>query len=146
MYSKFIKSHWKDLMLYRLKLTLDSDQDLALSRQKQILRSTSPTNLQNQNNEDFFIQLLYAWLHLTNNNLSAPMSIEEILDQPIFLNPHTRLDFSSNKPYFRQFTIIRDLCRFLQPSLISSPTFRKKLDFPTANHNIYINLPWANSQ
>ena len=31
-------------------------------------RSTSHKNLQKQNNEDFFIQLLYAWLHLTNNN------------------------------------------------------------------------------
>ena len=33
-------------------------------------RSTSHENLQKQNNEDFFIQLLYAWLHLTNNNIS----------------------------------------------------------------------------
>ena len=31
--------------------------------------STSHKNLQKQNNEDFFIQLLYAWLHLTNKNM-----------------------------------------------------------------------------
>ena len=31
-------------------------------------RSTSHKNLQKQNNEHFFIQSLYAWLHLTNNN------------------------------------------------------------------------------
>ena len=35
-------------------------------------RSTSHKNLQKQNNEDFFIQLLYAWLHLTNNNIPPP--------------------------------------------------------------------------
>ena len=34
--------------------------------------STSQKNLQKQNNEDFFIQLLYAWLHLTNNNIPPP--------------------------------------------------------------------------
>ena len=28
------------------------------------------------------------------------MSIEEILDQPLFLNPHTKLDFNSDKTYF----------------------------------------------
>ena len=32
-------------------------------------RSTSHKNLQKQNNEDFFIQLLNAFLHLTNNNV-----------------------------------------------------------------------------
>ena len=35
-------------------------------------RSTSHKNLQKQNNEDFFIQLFYAWLHLTNNNIPPP--------------------------------------------------------------------------
>ena len=35
-----------------------------------------------------------------------------------------------------KFTIIKDLCRFLQPGLISS-AFLKKLDFPTANHKRY---------
>ena len=64
----------------------------SLFRQKQILRGLLVTkNL--QKNEDFFIQSLYAWLHLTNNNFPAFISIEEILDQPIFLNPHTRLNF-----------------------------------------------------
>ena len=60
-------------------------------------------NLQKQNNEDFFIQLLYAWLHLTNNNFPAPISIEKILYQPIFSNPHTRLDFKHpTQEYFGQ--------------------------------------------
>ena len=49
MYSKVIKSHWKDLMLYQLKLIRKSDQGLALFRQKQILRSnTCPKNLKNR--------------------------------------------------------------------------------------------------
>ena len=71
------------------------------------------------------------------------MSIEELLDQPIFSNPHTKLDFTSDNPYFycirpgnisNKFTIIRDLCRFEQPDLISSMIFYEKLDFPTGNH------------
>ena len=53
------------------------------------------------------------------------------------------MEMSSDNPYFYcipprnisgKFTIIRDLCRFLQPGLISSTTFDEKLGFPTANH------------
>ena len=79
---------WKDLMLYRLNLILNFNQGLALFRQNKILCSTRHKNLQNHNNEDFFIQLLDAWLHFTNNTFPTPTSIEEILDQPLFLNPH----------------------------------------------------------
>ena len=98
--------------------------------------------MQKQNNEDLFIQLLNAWLHFTNDNFFALTSIEEILDQLIFLNPHTKLGFSSDNPYFYcipprnisdKFTIIRDLFRFLQPGLISSTIFDEKLGFPTGN-------------
>ena len=77
--SKFIKFHPCSLershqALFWLELNLNSDQDLDLSQQKQILRglSTSHKNLQKQDNEDFFIQLLYAWLDLTNNNIPPP--------------------------------------------------------------------------
>ena len=42
-------------------------------------RSTSHKSLQKQSSENFFIQLLYAWLYLTNNNFRAPTSIEELL-------------------------------------------------------------------
>ena len=60
-------------MLYWLKLILNSDQDRALFWQKQdSYRSISHKNLQKQNNEYFFIQLLYSWLHLTNNNFPSP--------------------------------------------------------------------------
>ena len=99
--------------------------------------------MQKQNNEDFFIQLLNASLHFTNKNFPTLTSIEEILDQPMFLNPHTKLDFSSDNPHFYcipsrnisdKFIIIRDVSRFLQPGLISSTTFDNKLGFPTANH------------
>ena len=69
----------------------------------------------------------------------VPTSIEEILDQPIFLNTHTKLDFrdfygTPNRNISDKFTIIKDLCRFLQPGLISSMTFDEKLCFSTANH------------
>ena len=35
-------------------------------------RPTSHKNLQKQNKEDFFFELLYAWLHLINNNFPPP--------------------------------------------------------------------------
>ena len=130
-------------MLYRLNLVLNSNQGLALFRQKQIFSSNRHKNLIKQNNEDFFIQLINGWLHFTNNNFPTSTYMEEILDQPIFSNPHTKLDFNSENPYFycilprnisEKFIIIRDLCRFLQPGLISSTTSDEKLGFHTANH------------
>ena len=51
---------WIDLMLYQLNLILNSNQSLSLFRRKQIIRSNRHENLQKQNNEDFFIQLLNA--------------------------------------------------------------------------------------
>ena len=85
-----------------LKLILNSDQGLALFRQKQIVRGVLVTKIYKKS-EDFFIQLLYAWLHLTNNNFPAFISIEEIFDLPISLNPHTRIDFKHpTQEYFRQ--------------------------------------------
>ena len=44
--------------------------------------------------------MLNTWLYFTNNNFPTPTSIEEILDQPLFLNPHTKLDFNSDNPNF----------------------------------------------
>ena len=55
--------------------------------------------MQKQNNEDFFIQLPNA-LHFTNNKFSTLMPIEEILDQPIYLNPYTKLEFGSDNLCF----------------------------------------------
>ena len=83
-----------------MNLILNSNQGLAFFRQKPILRSNRHKNLQKQSNEDFFVQLLNAWIHLASNNLPTLTSAEEILDQPIFLNPHTKLDFSFGNPYF----------------------------------------------
>ena len=135
----------KDLMLYRLNLILNSNRWLALFRQIQILRSSRHKNVQKQNNEDFFTQLLNAWLYFINTNFptATSMSIKEILDQTIFLNPHTKLDFSSDNPYFYsipprnisdKFNIIRGLSRFLLPGLISSTIFDEKLGFPTVSY------------
>ena len=123
-------------------LEFNSNQGLSLFRQKQILRPNRHKKFQKQDNGDFFIQLLNVWLRFTNNN-STHTSIDEILQQPTFLKPHTILDLSSVNPYFYcippknisdKFTIIRDLCRFLQPGLISSTAFDEKLGFPTAKH------------
>ena len=68
------------------------------------------------------MQLLNAWLHFTINDFPNPISIEEILDQPLSLNPHTKLDFNSNNPYFYcippnnisdKLNTITDICKFL---------------------------------
>ena len=68
------------------------------------------------------MQLLNASLHFTSNKFTTPTHLEEILEQPIFLNLHAKL----NNPYFYnmppkniidKFIIISDLCRFLQPGL-----------------------------
>ena len=63
-----IKSNlWKDLMLYRLNLILNSNQGPAFFRQKQIVRSNRHENLQKQNNKDFFIRLRNTWqTHIPN--------------------------------------------------------------------------------
>ena len=58
--SHAVSIEYRDLML-------NSNQGLALLRQKQMLRSTRHKNLQKQNKDDFSIQLLNAWLHFTNN-------------------------------------------------------------------------------
>ena len=72
-----------------LKLILNSDHGLALFRQKQTLTGLLVTKIYKKG-EYFFIQLLYTCLHLTNNTFPAFISIEEILDQPTFLNPQTQ--------------------------------------------------------
>ena len=132
-------------MLYRLNIDviLNSNQVVALFRQKQILRYNKDKNLQKQNNEVFFIQLLNSWLHFTNNKFPALMSIIEGLDQCIHVNSYTKLEFSSDNPCFYctgpkifQPTIITSLCRLLQPSLISSMTFEEKLGLFNVNHNM----------
>ena len=69
-------------MLYWLNLILNSNQSLALFRQNQILHSIKPKNQQNYNNEDFFLQILNAWLYFTNNNFPAPKSIKKFSINP----------------------------------------------------------------
>ena len=124
-------------MLYRLNLILKSNPGLALSRQKQILRSKRNKNLQKQSNEDLFIQILNAWLHFANSDFPTPTSIEEVLDQPTFLKSHTKLHFSSDNSYFYCipprtfsdiFTIIRDLMKFDEKLVFLPPTIREYIN------------------
>ena len=122
-------------MLYRLNSISNSNQGLALFRKKQILMSNRHKNLQKQNNEVSFIQFLNAWLHFTNNNFPTHKSAEKILDHPTFLNSLTNLYFNSDNSYFycisprnisNNFIIIKHLCKFVQPCLISSTKFNEK--------------------
>ena len=73
-------------MLLRMNLIFNSSYGLALFRQNQILRPITHRNFEQYTNEDFFIQLLNTWLPFSNNGFPTPISIEEILDQPLFLN------------------------------------------------------------
>ena len=59
-----------------------------------------------------------------------------IPDKEIFFNSHSKLGSSSNNPYFHcrlpknitdKFTMVRDLCRFLQLDFIFSIRFEEKL-------------------
>ena len=113
-------------------------------------RSTSHKNLQKQNNEDFFIQLLYAWLHYTNNNIPPSYLIYRRNSCPthIFKSKY-HIDFKHHptKEYFRQiYHYLRPFCRFLLSGLVSSTMFCKKVVFPTVNHKRYIKLHWAQFQ
>ena len=79
---------WKDLMPYSPKLIMNSYQGLVPFRQKQILMSTSHKKLEKQNNVDFLIQLIYAWLHLANNNFPAHVDKNNYLPTHIFKLTH----------------------------------------------------------
>ena len=74
--SKFIKSHQWYLQRSHPVLTEFNPEFWSrpspISTKIYFHRSTSHKNLHKQNIEDFFIQLLYAWLHLTNNNIPLP--------------------------------------------------------------------------
>ena len=148
--SKFInptKPLWKDLMLYWLKLILNSDQDLAFSRQKEILTGLVSKIYKNRTMKILLFN--YSMFSYISPIKSLPHIYRRNSCQSISLNPQTRLDFSSiilPRNISDKFTIIWDLCRFLQPGLISSTIFCKKLDFPTVNHNRYIKLHWAQFQ
>ena len=83
-----------------MNLNLNSNHGQPFFRQKHILRSNRHKHLQKQSNEDFFVQLLNARIHLANNNLPTLTSAEELVHQPIFLNTHTKLDLISGNPDF----------------------------------------------
>ena len=64
----------------------------------------------------------------------------------IFKRTHqTGLSAHPTQEYFRQMINLPLLGTFVDPTttLITSTIFCKKLDFPTANHNRYIKLHWA---
>ena len=90
--SKVIKSHQCSLdRSHAVLIKLNSELIIKAKPflQKKVLMPNRQKRLQKQNTEDFFNQLLNAWLHLYNNNFHTPKSIEEILDQAIFLKLHT---------------------------------------------------------
>ena len=110
---------------------------------------SSHKHLLKQNNGDFFIQLLNAWLHFTNNFLPPNVCKRNSRPTHIFkstIQTDNLLSIASHPTIFQKnlLLIIRDLCRSLQPCVISSTTFGEKLDFTTANHiKEYINLLWT---
>ena len=126
---------WRDLMLYWLNLILNPNQGLVPFRQTQIFRSTRHKNLRKLNNDTFLYSgLILALISPITNLLS--LRIWKSLEPSINLHPHTKLNISSNNPYFysippkkikEKFTINRDL----QPCLISYTRFEEKV-----SHNI----------
>ena len=74
---------WKYLMLYRLNLLLNSNQDLAHIKKNKFsaLIDTKICTIRIMKISLFS----YLVLYFNNNNIPAPTSTEEFLDQPIFL-------------------------------------------------------------
>ena len=86
MNSKFTKSHQWSLEKSKAVLTennpeFGSKPSLFLTKTDSY-RSTSHKNLQTQNNEDILIQLLYAWLHLTNSYIPPSYLQKKLLSNP----------------------------------------------------------------
>ena len=104
---------WKNLMLYSLKLILNSDQDLPLSWQKQILTGLPVTNIYKNRTMkiSLFNYSMLSYIAPITTSLPHILSIEEILVQPTSLNPNTRLTSSIIPPrnISDKFTIIWDL-------------------------------------
>ena len=103
---------WKNLMLYWLKLILNSDQDLPLSWQKQILTGLPVTNIYKNRTMkiSLFNYSMLSYIAPITTSLPHILSIEEILVQPTSLNPNTRLTSSIISPrnISGKFTIIWD--------------------------------------
>ena len=139
---KSINALWKNLMLYWLKLILNSDQGLAFFKQKQILTSLLVTKI--YKNRTMKISLFnYCMLgyispittslpHIYRRNSCLTHILKPTLR--LYFKHHPNQEFSESD----KFTIIWDLCRFLQPGLISSTIFCKKLDFLSVKHIIDI--------
>ena len=92
-------------MPYQMYLILNHIQYLALSKQNQILTYGGPKYLQKQNNEDFFVHLLNAWLHHTNNNF--PHVCKKLLTNTYFQIHHPNWfsvfhSWHTTQEYFRQ--------------------------------------------
>ena len=137
---------WNNIMLYWLKLILNSDQDLALSWQKLILTDLPVTKLYknrtmkislfNYSMLGYIAPITTSLLHIYRRN-SCPAHI---------FKSKYQIDFKRHptQEYFRQiYHYLGRFCRFLLPGLISSTIFCKKVVFPSVNHKTYIKLHWA---
>ena len=117
------------------------------TRQKQIFTGLLVTKI--YKNKTMKISLFaYSMLgYISPITTSLPLIIQKKFWSNPYLQIHTpgwTSSIISPKNISDKFTIIWDFfCRFLQPGLISSTIFCKKLDFPTVNHNRYIKLHWA---
>ena len=130
-------------MLYWLKLILNSDQDLALFWQKQILTGLLVTK--NYKNRTMKISLFsYSMLgyispittlpYIYRGNSCLTHIFKPTHQTGFEVSSHLGI-FQTNLPLFRNFLDFYNQ--------FTSKIFCKKLDFPTANHNRYIKLHWT---
>ena len=81
--------------------------------------------------ERFYRSLLTAWSDLTENELPDPTTLQEIHNEPLFLNPKSERKENSSKylgkpppPWAKErFTIVRDICNKNRPGFISTADF-----------------------
>ena len=139
-----------------IDLILNSNEVLALFRQKQIARYNRTKTCKNRiMTISLFSYLMFGYILLIN-------SLHPCLQKKVLTNPFIKI-FTPNQtlvlithgfigiapkntthvvlhPKIYHTTIIRGLCRFLQPGLISSMTFEEKLALSNVNHKILSNV------
>ena len=84
--SKFIKSHQRSLeRSHTVFIEINPEcwsRPSPFPTKTDSYRSTRHKNLPKKNNEDFFIQILYALVHLTNSNFPPPYLQKKFLSNP----------------------------------------------------------------
>ena len=115
---------WTELMLWHLNRFRKAHQGINTFK-------TFLGNVYRSQQERFYRNLLTAWSDLTENELPEPATLQEIHNEPLFLNPKSENKQNPSKylgkpppPWARErFVIVRDICNKNRPGFISADKF-----------------------